>query len=47
MSNNKSIDKDGVITNKEEYGKDLGNNSKPPKPASDVDDSILTKTDKR
>lgn len=46
MSDNKSIDKESVLTDKEKFGKKEDNNPQDHKPVSDMDESSPTKTDK-
>ena len=45
MSDNKSTDKESVLTDKEEFGKKEGNDAQDHKPVSDMDESSPTKTD--
>lgn len=44
MSDNKSTDKESVLTDKEEFGKNEGNNPQDHKPVSDMDESSPTKS---
>lgn len=43
MSDNKSTDKESVLTDKEEFEKSEGNNPQDHKPVSDMDESSPTK----